>query len=177
MAWMHPLIWHWIKWDLASYQAIQEIDEVSQRQFGEAFEQINVHFGQMFQNLFGGGQGMLRLTEAENAADQGVEIIAQPPGKKLQSVLLLSGATLTGCYRPGSTPPVVTVAHTISPEPPSEPRRRQRKQTHQQVRNRSQKGRFGMREPEGVDDQRQNRPHRDERRAKSKRHEDNGRDR
>ncbi|MBI2816303.1 MAG: AAA family ATPase [Acidobacteria bacterium] len=88
-------------------QAIQEIDEISQRQFSEAFEQININFQQMFQVLFGGGQGMLRLTEAENAADRGVEIIAQPPGKKLQNVLLLSGgekaltaiALLLGTFR------------------------------------------------------------------------------
>ena len=72
-------------------EAIQEIDEVSQKQFAEAFEQINGHFQQMFQLLFGGGQGSLRLTEAENPADRGVEIVAQPPGKKLQNVLLLSG--------------------------------------------------------------------------------------
>jgi chromosome segregation protein len=72
-------------------QAIGEIDEISQQQFAEAFEKINVHFQEMFQTLFGGGQGLLRLTEAENAADRGVEIVAQPPGKKLQNVLLLSG--------------------------------------------------------------------------------------
>jgi chromosome segregation protein len=72
-------------------QAIEEIDDVSQKQFTEAFEQIDMHFQAMFKMLFGGGQGMLRLTEAENPADRGVEIIAQPPGKKLQSVLLLSG--------------------------------------------------------------------------------------
>ena len=72
-------------------QAIEEIDEVSQKQFTEAFEQIDMHFQAMFKMLFGGGQGMLRLTEAENPADRGVEIVAQPPGKKLQSVLLLSG--------------------------------------------------------------------------------------
>jgi len=72
-------------------QAIQEIDEISQRQFAVAFEEINLHFQEMFQTLFGGGQGLLRLTEAENPADRGVEIVAQPPGKRLQSVLLLSG--------------------------------------------------------------------------------------
>ena len=72
-------------------QAIEEIDEVSQKQFADAFEQINGHFQRMFELLFAGGQGFLRLTEAENAADRGVEIVAQPPGKKLQNVLLLSG--------------------------------------------------------------------------------------
>ena len=72
-------------------QAIEEIDDVSQRQFSDAFDQISRNFAEVFQTLFGGGQGLLRLTEAENPADRGVEIVAQPPGKKLQSVLLLSG--------------------------------------------------------------------------------------
>ena len=46
---------------------------------------------QMFQTLFSGGVAEMRLTDAENAAESGIDIIAQPPGKKLQSVLLLSG--------------------------------------------------------------------------------------
>jgi chromosome segregation protein len=72
-------------------EAIEEIDALSQKQFAEAYEQINGHFQDMFVVLFGGGQGSLRLTEAENPADRGVEIVVQPPGKKLQNVLLLSG--------------------------------------------------------------------------------------
>ena len=72
-------------------QAIEEIDRVSQAQFADAFEYINDYFQQTFETLFGGGQGSLRLTEAENPADRGVEIVAEPPGKKLQNVLLLSG--------------------------------------------------------------------------------------
>jgi len=79
-------------------QAIEEIDSVCRRQFKEAFEAINAGFKQAFVSLFGGGHGELRLLE--NAAaedterrqdDAGVEIVAQPPGKKLQNVLLLSG--------------------------------------------------------------------------------------
>ncbi len=45
----------------------------------------------MFQTLFGGGTGEMRLSDEENAAESGIDIVAQPPGKKLQSVLLLSG--------------------------------------------------------------------------------------
>ena len=72
-------------------QAIQEIDEITHRQFREAFEQINAHFQRTFETLFGGGQGFLRLTEAEDPSEAGIEIVAQPPGKRLQNVLLLSG--------------------------------------------------------------------------------------
>ena len=84
-------------------QAIGEIDAICNRQFAEAFEQISAHFQHTFTQLFGGGQGMLRLLEVDEPADApakvfgarqeeaGIEIIAQPPGKRLQSVLLLSG--------------------------------------------------------------------------------------
>ncbi|MBI2818996.1 MAG: chromosome segregation protein SMC [Acidobacteria bacterium] len=72
-------------------QAIMEIDTICQQQFTEAFEQIGAHFQRTFTQLFGGGQGMLRLMEAEESSEAGIEIIAQPPGKRLQSVLLLSG--------------------------------------------------------------------------------------
>jgi chromosome segregation protein len=72
-------------------QAITEIDAICGRQFAEAFGQIDEHFRRTFSQLFGGGQGMLRLLEAEDSSEAGIEIIAQPPGKKLQSVLLLSG--------------------------------------------------------------------------------------
>jgi chromosome segregation protein len=72
-------------------QAIQEIDSVCRRQFKEAFEAINAGFKQAFVHLFGGGHGELRLLEGAEETDAGVEIVAQPPGKKLQNVLLLSG--------------------------------------------------------------------------------------
>ncbi|MBI3934086.1 MAG: chromosome segregation protein SMC, partial [Acidobacteria bacterium] len=72
-------------------QAITEIDTICHQQFTEAFEQIGAHFQRTFTQLFGGGQGMLRLMESEDASEAGIEIIAQPPGKRLQSVLLLSG--------------------------------------------------------------------------------------
>jgi len=72
-------------------QAIEEIDVVCRRQFKEAFEAINAGFTQAFVHLFGGGHGELRLLEGAEQTDAGVEIVAQPPGKKLQNVLLLSG--------------------------------------------------------------------------------------
>jgi chromosome segregation protein len=72
-------------------QAIDEIDSVCRRQFKEAFEAINAGFKEAFVSLFGGGHGELRLLEGAEETDAGVEIVAQPPGKKLQNVLLLSG--------------------------------------------------------------------------------------
>jgi chromosome segregation protein len=71
--------------------AINEIDTICNQQFTEAFEQIGAHFQRTFTQLFGGGQGMLRLMESEDSSEAGIEIVAQPPGKRLQSVLLLSG--------------------------------------------------------------------------------------
>ncbi len=71
--------------------AIKEIDEVSKSRFTEAFRTINENFRQCFQTLFGGGSGEMRLTDEENVNDSGIDMIASPPGKKLQNVLLLSG--------------------------------------------------------------------------------------
>jgi chromosome segregation protein len=72
-------------------KAIQEIDGESRKRFGEAFHAINANFKLMFQVLFGGGVGEMRLTDEDNLADSGIDIVASPPGKRLQSVLLLSG--------------------------------------------------------------------------------------
>lgn len=72
-------------------KAIQEIDAITRQQFAEAFEKINAYFQETFRTLFGGGQGFLRLTDAENNPEGGVDIVAQPPGKKLQNAMLLSG--------------------------------------------------------------------------------------
>jgi chromosome segregation protein len=72
-------------------KAIQEIDVVSRQKFGEAFEAINNNFRQIFQTLFGGGTGEMRLTDQENLAESGIDIVCSPPGKRLQNVLLLSG--------------------------------------------------------------------------------------
>jgi chromosome segregation protein len=70
---------------------IREIDEFSRQRFQEAFERINENFQMTFRKLFGGGQGFMRLTDEENAAESGIDIVAQPPSKRLQNVLLLSG--------------------------------------------------------------------------------------
>jgi chromosome segregation protein len=71
-------------------QAIREIDQVSRQQFLEAFRAINGYFAETFRTLFGGGVGQMRLTD-ELDPDSGIDIAAQPPGKRLQNVLLLSG--------------------------------------------------------------------------------------
>jgi len=71
--------------------AIREIDAETRKRFQEAFSAINSHFQDMFATLFGGGSAEMRLTDPENLADSGVDIVASPPGKRLQNVLLLSG--------------------------------------------------------------------------------------
>jgi chromosome segregation protein len=70
---------------------IKEIDQISRTKFDEAFARINENFAHVFSRLFQGGQAFLRLTDQENQAESGLEIVASPPGKKLQNVLLLSG--------------------------------------------------------------------------------------
>ncbi|HPT26962.1 MAG TPA: chromosome segregation protein SMC, partial [Bryobacteraceae bacterium] len=72
-------------------KAILEIDVESRKRFTEAFGIINEHFKEMFRVLFGGGMGEMRLTGEGDTLDQGIEIQAQPPGKRLQNVQLLSG--------------------------------------------------------------------------------------
>ncbi|MDT8070906.1 MAG: chromosome segregation protein SMC [Terriglobia bacterium] len=70
---------------------IREIEAVSRQKFEEAFTAINETFQHTFKKLFGGGQAFMRLTDEENTAESGIDIVASPPGKKLQNVLLLSG--------------------------------------------------------------------------------------
>lgn len=72
-------------------ETIREIDQISRTRFDEAFAQINENFGKVFARLFQGGQAFLRITDAENQAESGLDLVASPPGKKLQNVLLLSG--------------------------------------------------------------------------------------
>jgi len=71
--------------------SIKEIDEISHQKFDEAFKVINENFSVTFSKLFGGGQAFMKLTDAENSAESGIDIVASPPGKKLQNILLLSG--------------------------------------------------------------------------------------
>ncbi|HEY0795104.1 MAG TPA: chromosome segregation protein SMC, partial [Acidisarcina sp.] len=70
---------------------IREIDDISRTKFDAAFAHINENFSVTFAKLFGGGQAFMKMTDEENSTDSGVDIVAQPPGKKLQNVLLLSG--------------------------------------------------------------------------------------
>ena len=71
--------------------SIGEIDDVSRLKFDEAYKVINENFSVAFAKLFGGGQAFMRLTDQENTAESGIDIVASPPGKKLQNILLLSG--------------------------------------------------------------------------------------
>jgi chromosome segregation protein len=72
-------------------QAIRKIDRASRERFQEAFQIINQHFGETFRRLFGGGTAGLSLIDEEDLLESGIDIMAQPPGKRLQNVLLLSG--------------------------------------------------------------------------------------
>jgi len=71
--------------------AIRKIDQTTRQRFREAFDAINVNFQEMFGTLFGGGRAGLTLIDEEDILESGIEIIAQPPGKRLQNVQLLSG--------------------------------------------------------------------------------------
>ena len=70
---------------------ISEINSGMTKRFKEAFTQINVYFAQCYVKLFGGGTALLKLTEPDNILDSGIDIEVQPPGKKLQSLYLMSG--------------------------------------------------------------------------------------
>jgi chromosome segregation protein len=70
---------------------IKEIDQISRQKFEEAFAKINENFQATFKKLFGGGHAFMKLTDEENSAESGIDVVASPPGKRLQSVLLLSG--------------------------------------------------------------------------------------
>jgi chromosome segregation protein len=70
---------------------IQEMTEVMKEQFKKQFEIINQNFGEVFRELFGGGKAELSLEDEENILECGIDITVQPPGKKLQNMMLLSG--------------------------------------------------------------------------------------
>lgn len=72
-------------------EALREIKRRSRERFRHAFEQINKNFSELFQELFGGGKGEMSLIEGDDVLEAGIDVIAQPPGKRLQNVLLLSG--------------------------------------------------------------------------------------
>lgn len=70
---------------------IDDIDKTMGSQFKDAFHKINDYFGEIFVKMFGGGMAQVRLTDPDNLLDTGIEVIVQPPGKKLQNLVLLSG--------------------------------------------------------------------------------------
>lgn len=72
-------------------QAIAELDLISKEKFEQAFNSINANFSTAFHTIFGGGMAEMRLTEPDSSGDAGIDVVASPPGKKLQNVLLLSG--------------------------------------------------------------------------------------
>jgi chromosome segregation protein len=72
-------------------EAIKRIDETTRQRFTDAFDAINRNFQETFSTLFGGGRAGLTLLDPNDPLESGIEIIAQPPGKRLQSVQLLSG--------------------------------------------------------------------------------------
>jgi chromosome segregation protein len=72
-------------------EALAEIKRRSRERFRHAFFQINENFQRMFVELFGGGRGEMILIDEDDVLESGIDLIAQPPGKRLQNVLLLSG--------------------------------------------------------------------------------------
>ena len=77
--------------EAALVKIIEELDTGMRRQFAEKFQEIQKEFDKVFRELFGGGHGTLELTEGEDLLEAGIQIIAQPPGKKLQNMMQLSG--------------------------------------------------------------------------------------
>jgi chromosome segregation protein len=74
---------------------IRRINKTTTDLFSQTFEQVNANFQEMFKKLFGGGSAKLVLVNEEDVLESGIEIIARPPGKKLQTVSLLSGGERT----------------------------------------------------------------------------------
>ena len=72
-------------------QIIAELDTAMRTQFEEKFHEIQVMFDKVFRELFGGGKATLELVDSEDILEAGIRIIAQPPGKKLQNMMQLSG--------------------------------------------------------------------------------------
>jgi chromosome segregation protein len=75
----------------ATEEALREIKQRSRDRFKAAFDAINENFVEFFHELFGGGRGEMTLLESDDILEAGIEVVAQPPGKRLQNILLLSG--------------------------------------------------------------------------------------
>lgn len=76
-------------------EIISEMDEVMKEKFDETFKVVQINFKEIFRKLFGGGNAELKLTDPNNLLETGIEIVALPPGKKLQHISLLSGGEKT----------------------------------------------------------------------------------
>ncbi|MFR2966802.1 MAG: chromosome segregation protein SMC, partial [Anaerovoracaceae bacterium] len=74
---------------------IDDMEKTIKSKFKENFDKVVVNFEEIFKSLFGGGHAELRLDNEENPLEAGIEIIAQPPGKKLQNINLMSGGEKT----------------------------------------------------------------------------------
>ncbi|MEE2777035.1 MAG: chromosome segregation protein SMC [Acidobacteriota bacterium] len=93
-------------------KTIRDINETSSERFRETFEKVNEHFAAVFQELFRGGEAEMRLLDENDILESGIEIVARPPGKKLQNITLLSGgekaltavALLFGLFRTKPSP-------------------------------------------------------------------------
>ncbi len=72
-------------------KAIRQMNKESKRMFRETYEDVNARFKQIFPRLFGGGKAELQLTHPDDLLETGVDIVAQPPGKRLGSIELMSG--------------------------------------------------------------------------------------
>ena len=75
----------------ATGEAIKRIDKTTRERFEAAFDAVNKHFQVTFETLFGGGRAGLVLLDETDPLESGIDVIAQPPGKRLQSIQLLSG--------------------------------------------------------------------------------------
>ncbi len=80
-----------VKTEESLRELIAQLKTSMEKQFNEGFKQIGILFEESFRKLFGGGHALLQLSEGENSLEAGIEIVAQPPGKTLQNMMLLSG--------------------------------------------------------------------------------------
>jgi len=76
-------------------QLINKLNKQSREKFAETFEQVRLHFQELFRKLFGGGKADILLEDAEDILEAGIEIVARPPGKETRSISLLSGGEKT----------------------------------------------------------------------------------
>jgi len=72
-------------------RTIREINQTSGERFAATFAEVNVNFGRVFQRLFRGGEAEMRLMDEDDVLESGIEIVARPPGKRLQNIMLMSG--------------------------------------------------------------------------------------